>query len=134
MPSFTSSRPSPPTRSTRSSPSATFSSAISSKPQPENPLSGLGEAVVQHIAGAQPGGEQRAGEAPIVGPPGLRVEDRAGRREDAGKRAHWYGAETAERRFLLLQLRQVGFAGDRQSRQGLPAGADIGSIPARMRP
>src|SRR3954463_12869725 len=41
MPSFTSSRPSPPTRSTRSSPSSTFSSAISSKPQPENPLSGL---------------------------------------------------------------------------------------------
>src|SRR4051794_10892774 len=40
-PSFTSSRPSPPTRSTRSSPSSTFSSAISSKPQPENPLSGL---------------------------------------------------------------------------------------------
>src|SRR4051812_10936725 len=41
MPSFTSSRPLPPTRSTRSSPSATFSSAIVSKPQPENPLSGL---------------------------------------------------------------------------------------------
>src|SRR3954463_12638867 len=41
MPSFTSSRPLPPTRSTRSSPSATFSPAIVSKPQPENPLSGL---------------------------------------------------------------------------------------------
>src|SRR4029450_11863196 len=40
-PTFTSSRPSPPTRSTRSSPSATFSPAIVSKPQPENPLSGL---------------------------------------------------------------------------------------------
>ena len=40
-PSFTSSRPSPPTRSTRSSQSATFSPAIVSKPQPENPLSGL---------------------------------------------------------------------------------------------
>src|SRR3954452_5238217 len=39
--SFTSSRPSPPTRSTRSSPSAIFSPAIVSKPQPENPLSGL---------------------------------------------------------------------------------------------
>src|SRR3954470_9838353 len=41
MPSFTSSRPSPPTRSTRSSPSATFSPAITSKQQSENPLSGL---------------------------------------------------------------------------------------------
>src|SRR4051812_6827590 len=41
MPSFTSSRPLPPTRSTRSSPSATFSPAIVSKPLPENPLSGL---------------------------------------------------------------------------------------------
>src|SRR3954454_24458556 len=41
MPSFTSSRPLPPTRSTRSSPSATFSPAISSKQQPEIPLSGL---------------------------------------------------------------------------------------------
>src|SRR4051812_25596413 len=40
-PSFTSSRPLPPTRSTRSSPSSTFRPAISSKPQPENPLSGL---------------------------------------------------------------------------------------------
>src|SRR3954463_9811853 len=40
-PSFTSSRPSPPTRSTRSSPSSSFSPAISSKPLPENPLSGL---------------------------------------------------------------------------------------------
>src|SRR3954454_7267460 len=39
--SFTSSRPSPPTRSTRSSPSSTCSPAIVSKPQPENPLSGL---------------------------------------------------------------------------------------------
>src|SRR3712207_3289506 len=37
-PSFTSSRPSPPTRSTRSSPSATCSPAISSKQQPEKPL------------------------------------------------------------------------------------------------
>src|SRR5688500_7255508 len=34
-PSFTSSRPSPPTRSTRSSPSSIFSPAISSKQQPE---------------------------------------------------------------------------------------------------
>src|SRR5687767_1860913 len=40
-PSFTSSRPSPPTRSTRSSPSPIFSPAISSKQQPENPLSGF---------------------------------------------------------------------------------------------
>src|SRR4051794_8516201 len=40
-PSFTSSPPSPPTRSTRSSPSSIFSPAISSKPQPEIPLSGL---------------------------------------------------------------------------------------------
>src|SRR5687768_13721369 len=40
-PSFTSSRPSPPTRSTRSSQSSIFSPAISSKQQPENPLSGL---------------------------------------------------------------------------------------------
>src|SRR3954463_12371590 len=40
-PSFTSSRPLPPTRSTRSSPSSTFRPAISSKPQPEKPLSGL---------------------------------------------------------------------------------------------
>src|SRR4051794_5407047 len=40
-PSFTSSRPLPPTRSTRSSPSSTCSPAISSKQQPENPLSGL---------------------------------------------------------------------------------------------
>src|SRR3954465_4540941 len=40
-PSFTSSRPSPPTRSTRSSPSSTFRPAISSKPQPEKPLSGF---------------------------------------------------------------------------------------------
>src|SRR5512132_3416481 len=37
-PSFTSSRPSPPTRSTRSSPSSIFSPAISSKQQPEQPL------------------------------------------------------------------------------------------------
>ena len=37
-PSFTSSRPSPPTRSTRSSPSSIFSPAIISKPQPEKPL------------------------------------------------------------------------------------------------
>src|SRR3954466_11652556 len=41
MPSFTSSRPLPPTRSTRSSPSSTCSPAIVSKPLPENPLSGL---------------------------------------------------------------------------------------------
>src|SRR4051795_13130577 len=41
MPSFTSLRPLPPTRSTRSSPSSTCSPAIVSKPQPENPLSGL---------------------------------------------------------------------------------------------
>ena len=38
MPSFTSSRPSPPTRSTRSSPSSTCSPAISSKQQLEKPL------------------------------------------------------------------------------------------------
>src|SRR6478672_4081059 len=37
-PSFTSSRPLPPTRSTRSSPSSIFSPAISSKQQPEKPL------------------------------------------------------------------------------------------------
>src|SRR3954468_16789664 len=37
-PSFTSSQPSPPTRSTRSSPSSIFSPAISSKQQPEKPL------------------------------------------------------------------------------------------------
>src|SRR3954464_10437454 len=43
-PSFTSSRPLPPTRSTRSSPSSTFRPAISSKPQPEKPLSGLANA------------------------------------------------------------------------------------------
>src|SRR3954447_24310963 len=41
MPSFTSSRLLPPTRSTRSSPSATFSPAIVSKPQPEKPLIGV---------------------------------------------------------------------------------------------
>src|SRR4051794_18944055 len=41
MPSFTSLRPLPPIRSTRSGPSATFSPAIVSKPQPENPLSGF---------------------------------------------------------------------------------------------
>src|SRR3954469_14475835 len=38
MPSFTSSRPLPPTRSTRSSPSSTCSPAIVSKPLPEKPL------------------------------------------------------------------------------------------------
>src|SRR3954471_8902781 len=37
-PSFTSSRPSPPTRSTRSSPSSIFSPTISSKQRPEKPL------------------------------------------------------------------------------------------------
>src|SRR4051812_14581604 len=40
-PSFTSSRPLPPTRSTRSSPSATCSPAIVSKPLPEKPLIGV---------------------------------------------------------------------------------------------
>src|SRR5215217_1875714 len=38
MLSFTSSRPLPPTRSTRSSPSSTFNPDIVSKPQPEKPL------------------------------------------------------------------------------------------------
>src|SRR5918993_3263045 len=52
-PSFTSSRPSPPTRSTRSSPSATFSPAISSKQQPEKPLSGF---LYRSTLGQYPGG------------------------------------------------------------------------------
>src|SRR3954452_25634642 len=75
-PSFTSSRPLPPTRSTRSSPSSTFRPAISSKPQPENPLSGfhtgnlverLGDTVAQDrsLAGqALPPGIE---EAPLIG-------------------------------------------------------------------
>src|SRR3954468_18974794 len=48
-PSFTSSRPLPPTRSTRSSPSSPFRPAISSKPQPENPLSGLSSFFVGRV-------------------------------------------------------------------------------------
>src|SRR3954451_19826945 len=54
MPSFTSSRPSPPTRSTRSSQSATFSPAIVSKPQPENPLSGLNNKNLVSCPGYRP--------------------------------------------------------------------------------
>src|SRR6476661_5467583 len=62
-PSSTSSRPSPPTRSTRSSPSSTCSPAISSKPQPENPLSGF----------LSPGGEADAQAGAPCGLLGFRV-------------------------------------------------------------
>src|SRR3982750_4819269 len=58
-PSFTSSRPSPPTRSTRSSPSSIFSPAISSKQQPEKtPYRDYGEKIRGDMHVKQPG--QRA--------------------------------------------------------------------------
>src|SRR4051812_9962295 len=69
-PSFTSSRPLPPTRSTRSSPSSTFRPAISSKPQPEKPLSGFLKNLHIDIPFRSPArvGRRRADEVDFVAP------------------------------------------------------------------
>jgi hypothetical protein len=77
----------------------------------------VGKAVVQQLAGAEPRGEQRAGEAPVVGGVGLRLVDRAGRGEDARQPRHGRGDHAAEGWCLRLARDEVRLAREREARQ-----------------
>ena len=82
----------------------------------------VGEAIVQHVAGAEAGGEQRARHAPVIGATPLGVIDRAGRHEEARELARRPRGEAAEGRRLFLQRDELALARHRQLGQRLAIG------------
>jgi hypothetical protein len=79
----------------------------------------VGEAVVDQVAGTETRGMERALGAPETAARRLQLVDRAGRGEEARRRA---GRQTAEGRRFRLQRDQVRLAGHRESRQGRAVG------------
>ena len=59
---------------------------------------------MDQVAGAEAGGVQRAGEAPVVRPRAFGLEDRPGRDEHLGELRERRRVEPAERRLLVLAL------------------------------
>ena len=89
--------------------------------------------------GAEAGGVEGAGEAPVVGPRPFRIVDRSGRGEDAGEARRRRGVQAAEGQPAAVQLDQLGLAQQRQAGQrgagrdlvGLDAGQPLGE-PGRV--
>ena len=89
----------------------------------------IGERVVQDVACAHAGGEQRARRTGRILAVTFGLEDRTGRHQQPLGLARHDDGEAAEWRFLLLQPQQVGFAQHRQARQHAARG-DLSRIDA----
>src|SRR5260370_2445950 len=94
----------------------------------------IGETIVDEIAGAESGCEQRAGEPPIIALPTLGIIDRPRRHEDACEFAGLDCREPAEGRRPLLPLDELGFAQHWQLREVRPRADALGpDLPQRGR-